>query len=801
MSGILRLESLTKGNTLKQGDKTPLKYRLFDADGEKINIAGKSAKVRLVYPDFLTIGYEKDGLTVAQDDTVTFTIDNVIPSRIYHVEIIVDDQFIFPSRADESKFTVDKSSLGAETNIVEIVGVDAVVKKAVGLINDDPSLIIDEGKLVNDIIKNTGIGNIEEYYQQFSDVIKELSKDKDYNSLPEISVARGGFGTLGERLDDTDTQVDTLETRMSDIIQSADLDPNKDQEVVDARLGEPTLALKLGKMTDQLKDAEGSMENLIPNGNFEKDSNGDGLADGLVSTSATYSLVDGTQSFTPTKTYDTLSILNFAGDGVSRYYISALVKSNKNTTQLRINSPTVIAKYHSGSGQYERLSVIGAAASIRITELGADSFSKVDVRNWVAIKLDVFDSEPTIAEMDRLMELHGGYFEGKVPHKLTQKVLVNSLLEQPKLVDSKISDFTDTIISTGGNLYDKVKHFVPHKYSAVNGVLTTATGWGLAQIPVNPESKYSIMLPNLNSYSGVIGSVSFYKGTELLSFIYPASGNINGQYNGKDYITVTTPTGIDSINITVKSTTFDESNSLIVVKGSSITDRTIKKSLVSFYGADVNTPERISEYQGVKWTVVGDSLTEINSRSSKFYHQYIADELGFEVTNMGVGGTGYKRKDDTNNAFYQRILNIPTDTDVVTIFGSFNDLGSGVPIGNADDTGTDTLAGAINTTIDRLLDILPLVPLGIISPTPWHTTYPWDENNQGSQYVAMLESICRRRGLPYLDLYHTSGLRPWEDSYRALVYDKDPVGNGTHPNEIGHGLIAPRVREFIKTLI
>ena len=128
MSGILRLESLTKGNTLKQGDKTPLKYRLFDADGEKLNIAGKSAKVRLVYPDFLTLGYEKDGLTVAQDDTVTFTIDKVIPSRIYHVEIIVDGQFIFPSRADESKFTVDKSSLGTETNIIEIVGKDVLIQ-------------------------------------------------------------------------------------------------------------------------------------------------------------------------------------------------------------------------------------------------------------------------------------------------------------------------------------------------------------------------------------------------------------------------------------------------------------------------------------------------------------------------------------------------------------------------------------------------------------------------------------------------------------------------------------------------
>ena len=194
---------MTKGNTLKQGDKTPLKYRLFDADGEKLNIAGKSAQVRLVYPDFLTIGYEKNGLTVAQDDTVTFTIDKVIPAKLYHVEIIVDDKFVFPSRADESKFTVDKSSLGTESSIIEIVGVDAVVKKAVELINKDPNLIIDEEKLVNDIIKNTGIGSIEEYYQQFSDVITELSEDKDYHSLPEIAGARGGFDTLGDRLNDT----------------------------------------------------------------------------------------------------------------------------------------------------------------------------------------------------------------------------------------------------------------------------------------------------------------------------------------------------------------------------------------------------------------------------------------------------------------------------------------------------------------------------------------------------------------------------------------------------------------------
>lgn len=129
MTGILILESLTRGNTLKQGDKTPLTYRLLDADGDNLNVAGKTAIARLVYPNYLTIGYEKTGLIVSQDNTVTFTIDKVVPARKYHVEIIVDNKFLFPSRSAESKFTIDKSTLGTEANTIEILGQDILIRK------------------------------------------------------------------------------------------------------------------------------------------------------------------------------------------------------------------------------------------------------------------------------------------------------------------------------------------------------------------------------------------------------------------------------------------------------------------------------------------------------------------------------------------------------------------------------------------------------------------------------------------------------------------------------------------------
>ena len=241
MSGILRLESLTKGNTLKQGDKTPLRYRLFDADGEKLNVAGKSAKVRLVYPDFLTIGYEKEGLTVAQDDTVTFTIDKVIPSRIYHVEIIVDDKFIFPSRADESKFTVDKSSLGTETNIIEIIGVDALVKKAVDLINKDPNLIIDEDKLVNDIISNSGIGDINAYYKAFNDLKPkaELSITRSSEALTKSQNAlniSNGIDAKATTALSLSESADTLSKSVQEQFNQVVIDGDSSVEAAQARV-------------------------------------------------------------------------------------------------------------------------------------------------------------------------------------------------------------------------------------------------------------------------------------------------------------------------------------------------------------------------------------------------------------------------------------------------------------------------------------------------------------------------------------------------------------------------------------
>lgn len=232
------------------------------------------------------------------------------------------------------------------------------------------------------------------------------------------------------------------------------------------------------------------------------------------------------------------------------------------------------------------------------------------------------------------------------------------------------------------------------------------------------------------------------------------------------------------------------------------------KNIESINGVGLCASNISNLYKGKKWVCVGDSLTERNSHSTKFYHDFIKEWLGFEVVNMGVSGTGYKTRDDvqsptTEGAFYQRVTQIPSDADVVTIFGSFNDMTQSHTLGTPSDTGTTTICGCINATIEAIYAINPAMKLGIIAPCPWKEMNP--SNADAVAYVEALETICKNNSIPFLNLFYESGLRPWKRAVRDLVYDRDAQTSGdyhgTHPNAIGHEMIASKTKVFIQSLI
>lgn len=208
----------------------------------------------------------------------------------------------------------------------------------------------------------------------------------------------------------------------------------------------------------------------------------------------------------------------------------------------------------------------------------------------------------------------------------------------------------------------------------------------------------------------------------------------------------------------------------------------------------------IRNLTGKKWVCLGDSLTEHNQRTTLNYHDYIAQETGITVHNLGHSGCGYAKIGGNGQNFVNQADNIPDDVSVITIFGSGNDGSASLDIGTPTDSGTTTLCGYMNAVFDKIYEEHPTTPLGVITPTPWANKEPSDSNKWMENYSNALMAICSLRGIPCLDLYHCSNLHPTDVNFRPLAYSKDD-GDGVHPDETGHALIAPRIRQFLFSLI
>lgn len=213
------------------------------------------------------------------------------------------------------------------------------------------------------------------------------------------------------------------------------------------------------------------------------------------------------------------------------------------------------------------------------------------------------------------------------------------------------------------------------------------------------------------------------------------------------------------------------------------------------------------KWKGKKWVCIGDSLTEANSTTSKHYFDYVADETGITTANYGIGGTGYVNPSGTAGNFTARMASVPTDADVYTIFGSFNDyaysINNDIPIGTPEDSGTSTICGYINSAFDALFARVPLANLGVVAPCPWvsvNSVTGTTSKTFAENYVSALRQCCERRSIPFLDLYHDSGLRPWDSNFRDLTYTKDTL-HGVHPDETGHAILAPKFSAFLDLLL
>ena len=235
----------------------------------------------------------------------------------------------------------------------------------------------------------------------------------------------------------------------------------------------------------------------------------------------------------------------------------------------------------------------------------------------------------------------------------------------------------------------------------------------------------------------------------------------------------------------------------------------------------VSIKEKLS-LSGKKWTAVGDSWTQIFSDTHKSYVDFVADKTRLIATNSGAGGTGFITggANNWNNQFYKHPID--ANSDIVTIFGSFNDAYDGdFKFGQEGDTGTDTLWGALQTTLDHVYQSAFNAQVGIIAPGPWgainqhlssdlkmstlatfkdETVNSMSIRDFAEQYVKVLHDFAKLNSLPFLDLYHYSGLRPWDDKFINQYYHGESETDTTHPNaDTMKQFIAPKIAKFIES--
>ena len=201
--------------------------------------------------------------------------------------------------------------------------------------------------------------------------------------------------------------------------------------------------------------------------------------------------------------------------------------------------------------------------------------------------------------------------------------------------------------------------------------------------------------------------------------------------------------------------------------------------------------------------VLGDSITEgaLASSEDKTFVSTLARLLNCKVNNYGISGSRIAKQlvpsaEPRFDLFFGSRVKDLVPADLVIVFGGTNDYGHGdASIGNIEDKTPDTFYGGMNYLISELLKkyrkeqilfILPLYRINEDDPLGDHLRKEATLSLQG--YRDIMSEVLQSNNINYLDIKDNLG-RPGEN---------DHFGDGLHPNDKGHRLIAELLAKYIK---
>lgn len=205
------------------------------------------------------------------------------------------------------------------------------------------------------------------------------------------------------------------------------------------------------------------------------------------------------------------------------------------------------------------------------------------------------------------------------------------------------------------------------------------------------------------------------------------------------------------------------------------------------------------EIASVNVALFGDSLCEYNDTVSHQFTRLLANRTGWNITNLAHSGTGFAKSYESSGKYEDYINDVPSNTRLILISASLNDLDSELPMGTWTDTARNTICGCINTFINNLLAKFPTSTVLCFTTTPWYNRTAESENV--INYVNNIKKICGYYNIPFLELYNNTIIHTVLNTDVILNnYYKKPTtnkGDGIHPNNIGHEIIFNKLWKFI----
>ncbi len=205
-----------------------------------------------------------------------------------------------------------------------------------------------------------------------------------------------------------------------------------------------------------------------------------------------------------------------------------------------------------------------------------------------------------------------------------------------------------------------------------------------------------------------------------------------------------------------------------------------------------------------KIVFLGDSITESCGASEKekgFVYRF-RDKTGAITTELGIGGTriAYKFIPSIDNLIYDkffetRIDEIPSDAEVIVVFGGTNDYGHGdAPLGKLGDDTIFTFYGAVYQLIKMIRYAFPNAQL--IFVTPLHRQFEHERGLNLVDFVNAIKEVCAKENVPVVDLYYLYEVNPENEDDR-IMYAPD----GLHPNDLGHDKLSDAFIKYLDPLI